>query len=146
MDWKRQSSSQILDVVADRGAVEQALGNLMRNSIQALEALPEAGVRKISWNLGRAESGRAWVKIEDSGPGISAQIRSRLFSPFSTTKAQGTGLGLSWVKRVIEEQGGEVQVHDQGSRISDAQPGASFSLVFASSPPESLPNCEAQLI
>lgn len=131
IDWKRTEAPAALEVLADREAVEQALGNLMRNSIQALEGMEDA---RICWSLGMLESGRVWVRIEDNGPGIPLEIRNRLFAPFSTTKAQGTGLGLSWVKRVIEEQGGQVEAHQNGIWLSEARPGASFSMVFAQAP------------
>ncbi len=129
VDWSRPSLPALLEVLADRDAVEQALGNLMRNSIQALEGCPGEEPR-ISWSLGMAESGRVWIRIEDNGPGISPSIRDRLFAPFSTTKAQGTGLGLSWVKRVIEEQGGQVELLDG----AQDRTGACFSVIFPRAP------------
>jgi nitrogen-specific signal transduction histidine kinase len=52
------------------------------------------------------------MRIQDNGPGIPAEVRSRLFVPFVTTKAQGTGLGLSFVKRVIEEHVGTLELID----------------------------------
>lgn len=132
VDWSRPASPSLLEVLADRSAVEQALGNLMRNSIQALECTERSGEGsdRIAWSLGMAESGRVWIRIRDNGPGISPAIRDRLFAPFSTTKAQGTGLGLSWVKRVIEEQGGQVELLENG----EGQSGACFSVVFPRAP------------
>ncbi|MBU6374950.1 MAG: hypothetical protein KGQ59_03040, partial [Bdellovibrionales bacterium] len=82
----------------------------------------------IEWTLGSTEAGSVWVRIRDNGPGISPEIQSRLFAPFSTTKAQGTGLGLSWVKRVMEDHHGTVEVvtHSADQKFC----GASFLLVF----------------
>ncbi|MFN7685085.1 MAG: sensor histidine kinase [Oligoflexia bacterium] len=154
VDWTRSPGGAVIEVLADRDALEQALGNLMRNSIQALESLPDASRQifppRICWALGIAESGRPWMSIQDNGPGISKQMRDKLFAPFSTTKAQGTGLGLSWVKRVIEEQGGEVQVHDRGlsesqpfeESLSESRPGAGFSVILARAPELSAPLAE----
>ena len=79
----------------------------------------------ILWKMGSAESGRVWIRIEDNGPGIPPEIRSRLFTPFLTTRAQGTGLGLSFVKKVIEEHGGTIHCVD---RLLG--PGACFEIIF----------------
>ena len=95
-----------LRVYADRELMEQVLGNLFRNSLQALEGQEGS---QIHWSMGNAESGRFWLRVEDNGPGIASEIKDRLFVPFVTTRAQGTGLGLSFIKKVIEEHGGVVQ-------------------------------------
>ena len=50
----------------------------------------------------------AVLTVTDNGPGIPAEVQSRLFDPFFTTKAAGTGLGLSIVARLVENQGGEI--------------------------------------
>jgi two-component system sensor kinase FixL len=51
-----------------------------------------------------------WVRLSilDSGPGVSPDIANRLFEPFATTKATGTGLGLAMSRSIIESQGGEL--------------------------------------
>ncbi len=103
VDWTRESEGS-LPVSLDRGLVEHALGNLVRN---ALEAVPE-GRGQILFSMGRVESGRVWLRIEDNGPGIHGEARDKIFTPFFTTRASGTGLGLSFVKKVIEEQAGSI--------------------------------------
>ena len=50
------------------------------------------------------------VELEDTGPGIPAEVRTRIFEPFFTTKASGTGLGLAVVKRIVDGHGGEISV------------------------------------
>jgi signal transduction histidine kinase len=57
-----------------------------------------------------AEYGACRIAITDSGPGIPAEIRDKLFTPFVTTKARGTGLGLSTVKRLVEAHHGGIRV------------------------------------
>jgi signal transduction histidine kinase len=50
------------------------------------------------------------IAVRDSGPGIPASVRARLFEPFVTTRPEGTGLGLSIVKQLIDRQGGKVSL------------------------------------
>jgi signal transduction histidine kinase len=63
----------------------------------------------------------AEILVQDSGPGIPADAVEKIFQPFFTTKATGTGLGLAVVRRIVEGHGGSIEV----SRIS---PGAEFRL------------------
>jgi signal transduction histidine kinase len=100
-----------LDAVpADPRLLRQALVNLVLNGLQALGRAGEVRVR-----AARAEErGKPTVLISvaDSGPGIAASLRPRVFQPFFTTKAKGTGLGLAVVKRIAEGHGGSVAVAD----------------------------------
>jgi len=124
VDWHRPAGIS-LEIDGDRDGIEQALGNLMSNALQALETIESP---RIEWSLGCTEQGTIWVKIRDNGAGLPEEIQARLFAPFSTTKAQGTGLGLSWVKRVVDEHSGRVEVEARGG---DAEfPGACFLLVL----------------
>jgi len=102
VDWTRPSHA--LRVRGDRELLEQAIGNLLRNSIQALEGRVDGSIR---FELDQLESGKILFKIRDNGPGIAAAVREKLFTPFVTTKAQGTGLGLSFVRKVVDDFGGE---------------------------------------
>jgi len=52
------------------------------------------------------------IYIEDSGPGISAEIRGKIFEPFFTTKDTGTGLGLATVYSIVEAHGGQIDVSE----------------------------------
>jgi signal transduction histidine kinase len=87
-------------VPADRGRVEQALVNLVAN---ALEATPRGGAVTV-----RARRGPLGLRFEvaDTGSGIPAEARARMFDLFFTTKAAGTGLGLPVAKKVVEEHRG----------------------------------------
>ncbi|MEW6501969.1 MAG: ATP-binding protein [Thermodesulfobacteriota bacterium] len=87
-------------VRADREKLKQVFLNLVKNSI---EALPDGGAITISSSQGGE---RIEVRIADGGEGIPAEMQKRLFSPFFTTKEQGTGLGLCISKRIIDEHPG----------------------------------------
>ena len=63
------------------------------------------------------------LEVADDGPGIAADIRPRLFTPFTTTRADGTGLGLALSQRLVERAGGEITLVDGG-------PGATFRVVL----------------
>lgn len=113
IDWKGGSA---LPILADATNLEQAVGNLLQNALQS-------GARRIEFRLG-ARDDRAFIRIEDDGPGVPESVREKLFTPFSTTKAQGTGLGLSFVKKVSEEHGGEVRL------VNSALGGAAFEIAI----------------
>lgn len=56
------------------------------------------------------------VTVEDNGPGVPDDIRKHLFDPFVTTKASGTGLGLSLVAKIIDDHGGVIEVDSRPRR------------------------------
>jgi signal transduction histidine kinase len=87
--------------------------------------------------MGNTEGGRVWLRIQDNGPGIPAEVRAKLFVPFVTTKAQGTGLGLSFVKRVVEEHAGSLE-------CLETQSGACFEIALPSTYASIQSNVEAQ--
>ena len=92
---------------ADSRLLRQALVNVMVNAIQAL---PQGGVvtlRARAAVLGTAQPA-VDLEVEDSGAGTGNVDLSRVFEPFFTSKATGTGLGLAVVRRIIEEHGGTV--------------------------------------
>lgn len=92
-----------LRVPAGRGHVRQVLLNLLNN---ALDAVPDqTGVIQVSL---LQEAQYVYVRIRDNGPGIPANLKERIFSPFFSTKNQGTGLGLAVVRGLMEVDGGEV--------------------------------------
>jgi signal transduction histidine kinase len=76
----------------------------------------------------REPDGTIAMDIVDTGCGISEANVSRIFEPFFTTKEYGTGLGLTNVKRLIQDNGGTISVH------SEAAKGTRFTLRFPSEP------------
>ncbi len=87
----------------DRGQIQQVLINLLNNGAEAMD---NKGTLKVRL---RETPGGAEIEVEDNGPGIPKEVQSRLFDPFFTTKTEGTGLGLSVSKRIIEAHGGTIR-------------------------------------
>lgn len=115
MDWHFDAELESAGVVfGDPDLLEYAIGNLIRNSLQALEKQTRCD-RRITIGLANAGGGRALFRFEDSGPGMDPAVRANLFKPFFTTKAQGTGLGLSFVKKVFTDFGGDFRLCDPES-------------------------------
>jgi signal transduction histidine kinase len=101
-------------------ASEETLSEVLSNLIvNAMEAQPDGGRVRIS--VGRYD-GRLDIVVDDDGPGITPELRAKIFQPYFTTKATGTGLGLAIVARRVEELGGTLAVesplrHGMGTRF-----------------------------
>jgi len=94
------------DVLADRVQVQQVIVNLVRNAMEAMEALPWRELR-----VGAKPDGdMVRVHVIDSGPGIAADVAERLFEPFVTDKPHGMGVGLSISRGIVEAHGGRLWV------------------------------------
>ena len=91
-------------VYADPALLRQVIHNLMQNAQDALANAPSPTVT-ISTSL---TSGGVALCVADNGSGISAEVMARIFEPYVTTKARGTGLGLPIVKKIIEEHRGTI--------------------------------------
>jgi two-component system, LuxR family, sensor kinase FixL len=107
-------------VVGDRVELQQVFLNLLVNSIEAMEAVDS---RSRSVTIETRLSGEHLVEItvRDTGPGLRDVDVDRLFTPFYTTKAAGTGVGLSISRSIIEAHGGQLWVEPTGNG-----PGATF--------------------
>ena len=71
------------------------------------------------------------MRIEDTGPGIPAELREQIFNPFVTTKKTGVGLGLSIVSRIIDGHHGTIRVESDGE--ANGQRGGRFVVFFPES-------------
>ena len=99
----------------------RAFVNLISNAVQAVEQTPDGQVR-ISVEEGG--KGEYTVTIEDNGPGVSPENRSKLFKPNFTTKSSGTGLGLAITRSIVEQSSGSISY-----RTSELG-GAAFVIVL----------------
>ena len=93
-------------VRCDRTMVEQVLLNLARNGIQAMEGHTPQADRVLTLRVRQTHPRWVTLSVIDAGPGITADVAARLFTPFFTTKPEGMGLGLSLCRTVIEQHGG----------------------------------------
>lgn len=90
-------------VTGDGAQLHQAFLNILLN---AMDAMPNGGTLTVTCST---DGGEVAVAITDTGSGVAAEVRDRLFDPFVTTKRRGTGLGLARVRDVMEQHGGSVQ-------------------------------------
>ena len=109
---------------ADADHLKRAFLNLINN---ALEAMSEEGEKKGYLTIrafASTDQSKVFVQFTDTGPGISPEVRPKLFTPHVSTKRDGMGLGLAIVKKVMTDHGGDI-------RLEDAEPdygGATFTL------------------
>lgn len=91
--------------IIDRIQVQQVIFNLVRN---AIEAMADSPVRRVRISTSRADGDQIRISIEDSGPGLPADVVDRLFQPFLSTKADGMGVGLSICHTIVTAHGGRI--------------------------------------
>ena len=111
----------------DEEKMQRVFHNLARNAAEAIG--DQGGVCRLE--VDRSESGDLVLTFADDGPGVSEEIRERLFESFTTHgKKGGTGLGLAIVQSIVEDHGGSVKV--------DSEPGrTAFSIVLPQPQPRS---------
>jgi nitrogen fixation/metabolism regulation signal transduction histidine kinase len=101
VEWVWDIEARLDPVLMDRAQMEQAIVNIVKN---AIEAVGENG--KITIRTGR-RAGKAFLTIEDTGCGISPEVRMHLFTPFFSTKENGQGIGLTLVQEILDRHGFE---------------------------------------
>ena len=124
----RDYDPEIPAVSADRHQLQTVITNLVKN---ALEAMGRSGTLMLALRPHRFPGGQDGVEIQvgDSGPGISEDVRDKLFTPYFTTKgSRGTGLGLALSHRILLEHGGTISVG------ASREGGAEFTLRLPSVP------------
>ena len=103
--------------------LKQVFWNLIRN---ALKAMPDGGALTI--DIGRGPKGGVDIRVADSGKGMSAAERDRMFEPFYSRFEGGQGLGLAVVRRVVDDYGGTIRV------ASEPNKGTVIGLTFPAGP------------
>jgi PAS domain S-box-containing protein len=97
----------------DRHAIAQVFRNILENAIVACREPGEIVIRAAESVLNGAPA--VCVSLRDTGPGLNAEQRKRIFEPFYTTKTQGTGLGMAIAKRIVDSHGGRIDVGNPAS-------------------------------
>jgi signal transduction histidine kinase len=107
--------------MADTNQLSQVLLNLVLNAIDACDRgdTVEVVLSSEADADGRTE-GSVRIDVTDDGPGVSPEVRDRLFEPFVTTKTHGTGLGLAISQQIVEEHHGQIRCEflDRGTRFT----------------------------
>jgi signal transduction histidine kinase len=96
----------------DYGLLRSALENLLVNAVQAMSAHERPGAHRLTLRAAPLAGGGFSLAVEDTGPGVSCELRERIFFPFFTTRAKGSGIGLAWVQKAVAAHGGSVSVTD----------------------------------
>jgi PAS domain S-box-containing protein len=111
---------QLPPTTADRVQLQQVLMNLMLNGIEAMQ--DTGGVLTVASK--RIEDGQLLISVSDTGVGLSTDEAERIFDAFITTKPQGTGMGLSISRRIVESHGGHLRASPSTGR------GATFQFTL----------------
>jgi two-component system NtrC family sensor kinase len=117
IEVRAELSPELPNLVADPAQMNQVLVNLVVNAIQAM---PGGGRLTVRTGL---EQGRLLLEVQDTGIGMSEEVKEQIFTPFFTTKevGQGTGLGLPVVHGIVSSHGGSIVVQSrkgEGSRFT----------------------------
>jgi signal transduction histidine kinase len=118
-------SASLPVVPVDGERLLQVFLNLGLNAANAMDGRGRleiiAMLRRDSIGPGRGQPGpgRVLVRFRDHGSGIPPEVLPRIFIPFFTTRARGTGLGLALTQRIVEEAGGTIEVHSEPGRGTD---------------------------
>ncbi|HEX3407500.1 MAG TPA: ATP-binding protein, partial [Caulobacteraceae bacterium] len=108
-------------VLADRVQIQQVVINLLRNAVDAMRGADTAELRV---RAAAQADGFTVVSVSDTGSGMTAEVKRRLFEPFMTTKKDGMGVGLSICRTIVEAHGGSIwATNNQG-------PGATFAFTL----------------
>ena len=99
VEWRWEVPEPPVLVSIDRGQIEQALLNVLKNGVEAIDG------PGVIWIRVAVTDGRVTLAIEDTGPGLSQDAQSNLFTPFFSTKPNGQGIGLTLVQEVLAAHG-----------------------------------------
>lgn len=117
-----------LSLRADPAQLEMTLINLVKNAREAFSGMENTQSDPqqflIAINAGLDARNHPFIEVTDNGPGISAELMEEIFIPFFTTKPEGTGVGLSISRQIMQQHGGDLRVS------SEPGAGTKFTLEF----------------
>ncbi|MBU6412645.1 MAG: two-component sensor histidine kinase [Planctomycetes bacterium] len=121
-------ASDPLNAEVDGPRLKQAVLNLMLNAVQAMGSVHDGGqirskelILRTSRQMDADGRAMALIQVIDTGPGISAEAMAKIFQPYFTTKAGGTGLGLPTSRRIVEAHHGRMDLQSEPGRGTDFQ-------------------------
>ncbi|MFL0692655.1 MAG: ATP-binding protein [Agrobacterium tumefaciens] len=116
IEFQRDFGTEPLEGNFDARMLAQAVGNIVKNAVEAIEAVPKDELGEGGKILVRSafdgDQDRFIVDVIDNGRGLPSENRHRILEPYMTMREKGTGLGLAIVKKIIEEHGGQLELHD----------------------------------
>jgi len=126
---ERHYQGNLPAVPLDENLSEQAFVNIIQNAYDAMGG--EGGTLQVTAASSRI-NGRdgVEVRLQDTGPGVPAELREQIFNPFVTTKKTGVGLGLSIVSKIIDGHHGSIRVENCGNGQGEAESGGACFVIF----------------
>jgi hypothetical protein len=108
----------------DQDLCDQVFTNLFMNACEAMGE--QGGDMRVRVRAADGKEGESsvMVEVEDSGPGVPAELKEQIFNPFVTTKKSGVGLGLAIVSKIVDAHGGSLKL------VSEPGHGACFRVTF----------------
>lgn len=128
---RRRLASGLPLVLADPESCKRAITNLIDN---AAEAMHNSLLRELTVSTRALESGNVELTVSDTGPGLTDEMRERLFLPYFSTKQRGTGLGLAIAAKIVQEHGGSIRAE------KNKPAGALFIVELRPAPGEAEPS------
>jgi signal transduction histidine kinase len=122
ISFRTELATDLPQVMADRVQLQQLLMNLMINGIDAMKEVD--GMRQLIINSRRSENEHLLISVSDTGVGLPRQQADQIFNAFVTTKPNGTGMGLSISRSIVQAHGGRLWAGDNSPR------GASFNFTL----------------
>jgi C4-dicarboxylate-specific signal transduction histidine kinase len=122
ISFRTELATDLPQVMADRVQLQQLLMNLMINGIDAMKEVD--GMRQLIINSRRSENEHLLISVSDTGVGLPPQQADQIFNAFVTTKPNGTGMGLSISRSIVQAHGGRLWAGDNSPR------GASFNFTL----------------
>ncbi|MEO9611959.1 MAG: PAS domain-containing sensor histidine kinase [Nitratireductor sp.] len=132
INFEHDFGKQALTGRFDTRLMSQAFGNIVKNAAEAIESDTDAGGSRGSGEIRvTARKTDEWITVDvvDNGKGLPRENRQRLLEPYMTTRAKGTGLGLAIVRKIVEDHGGRLELHDAPKDFHDGK-GALVRIVL----------------
>jgi two-component system nitrogen regulation sensor histidine kinase NtrY len=136
IDFKVDTGTEPLNAYFDMRLMSQALGNVLKNAAESIEAAlaDKPDTRGLIKLTASDEGDHLQIRVIDNGCGLPEQSRQRLLEPYMTTREKGTGLGLAIVRKIIEDHGGKIDLTDAPD-LAEGETGAMVTLTISKTKP-----------